>query len=483
MKDGITLYVLGDSGPFSRMGKSIGYRVTIGKSSYLVDCGAPLFQQIGGHGLKEISGLTVTHCHDDHKRWFTDLALFNMYAADFTNRVSLLTSEAIHDDLVATSAAALDRSLTRDSSKVIDIAYEDYIDYEIVGPRARYRITSVEEGNGKTGLYVIDTAGNVAGSEKAKIVISNKTRRPRLLFRDPDSKEWIEPENYYPFSSNVFYGEDKNIYRDKEGFTIEAIKAPVWHGVPAVGFKFSTDKETLVFSSDTVNDLDLWKRLYTKKRKQTPGMSKKEFEAASVIYGDINDYIERVWSKERYDQAIHAYDSAIVIHDISVNAGAVHTDYRGLKNSTLKQNRTILTHGPDKITSEWVLCNSEKNFRIKGNKFFEKVDDRLYPLNADVYHKDAGKYYVGYKNERGLYTVNDNEGLLDLSREGAAGPGRPLFKVDLYEVIAGRFYPKLEDENSSYRTRKDGRVELVESTEEGSRGRIVEDYRDRLLKK
>ena len=42
MMDGITIRVLGDYGPFSRMGKSIGYQVTIGQSSYLVDCGSPL---------------------------------------------------------------------------------------------------------------------------------------------------------------------------------------------------------------------------------------------------------------------------------------------------------------------------------------------------------------------------------------------------------------------------------------------------------
>lgn len=76
MNDGITVKILGDYGPFSRMGKSIGYQIVIGGASYLIDCGAPLFQQIGGHGLKEIRGLIITHCHDDHKRWFTDLALY-----------------------------------------------------------------------------------------------------------------------------------------------------------------------------------------------------------------------------------------------------------------------------------------------------------------------------------------------------------------------------------------------------------------------
>ena len=80
MSDGITVKVLGDFGPFSNIGKTIGYQVIVGESSYLVDCGSPLFQQIGGQGLKKIKGLIITHCHDDHKRWFTNLAPFNMYA-------------------------------------------------------------------------------------------------------------------------------------------------------------------------------------------------------------------------------------------------------------------------------------------------------------------------------------------------------------------------------------------------------------------
>jgi len=40
MSDGIIVRILGDYGPFSRMGKSIGYQIIIGESSYLVDCGS-----------------------------------------------------------------------------------------------------------------------------------------------------------------------------------------------------------------------------------------------------------------------------------------------------------------------------------------------------------------------------------------------------------------------------------------------------------
>lgn len=52
MGDGITLKILGDFGPFSRVGKSIGYLVKAEQSNFLLDCGAPLFQQIGGAWFK-----------------------------------------------------------------------------------------------------------------------------------------------------------------------------------------------------------------------------------------------------------------------------------------------------------------------------------------------------------------------------------------------------------------------------------------------
>ena len=148
MIDGITVHILGDFGPFSRMGKSIGYQVEIGDFICLLDCGAPLFQQIGGHKLKSINGIIVTHCHDDHKRWFSDLALFNLYAPDVNHRVSLLTSEDVHNDIIKASMSALEKSLSVDSKTVVDIPYETYVRPLTLGPRARFRIVAMDEGNG-----------------------------------------------------------------------------------------------------------------------------------------------------------------------------------------------------------------------------------------------------------------------------------------------------------------------------------------------
>ncbi len=482
MTDGITVRILGDFGPFSKLGKSIAYQVTIKHSSYIIDCGAPLFQQLGSHMLREISGLIITHCHDDHKRWFTDLALFNMYESGAGRRIFYLASEDVHDELVRSSGPALDRSLSSDSKNIIDISWEQYADYRMIGPRARYRIVQVDEGMGKTGLHITDREGNIVTPDIAKIVISEKTKRPRMLFKDPVYREWVEPESFYPFSSPVFYEDDKNIYRAPEGFAIEAVKAPVWHGIPCTAIKISTGGETLIFSSDTVHDKDLWRQLYTEKRPQRLRMPKKEFESAAVIHGDINDYIERVWSEERYMEASTAFNDAVVIHDVSAGNSTVHTDYEKLDRTFLEKDYVLLTHSLDRITSEWALCDREKVFRIRGRSFFEVVGDELYPMNADIYHKEAGRYYVGYRSEEGRYTVYEKGGLLGLCRAEEDAPGRVLYRVEMYEDISGRYLPKLEDKDSFYMERPDGRTELVEFTDEGSRGRIVEDLRARLLK-
>jgi len=265
-----------------------------------------------------------------------------------------------------------------------------------------------------------------------------------------------------------------------EDVTIEAVKAPVWHGVPSIGIKVRTDRETLIFSSDTVNDKELWKQLYTEKRTQHFQVSKEEFEAAALIYGNINDYIERTWSEERYKDAVNTFNDAVVIHDIAIRNSVVHTDYRRLGNSALNREKVILTHSPDRMTSEWVLSNAGKLFMVKGDRFFEVVGDELYVLNADIYHKEGGKYYVGYRHEHGRYTIYEKDGILGLSQDGAESYGTPLYRVELFEDISGRYFPKLESNNAVYAEREDGQVELVEYTDDGSSGIVVEDHRARL---
>ncbi|MDD2308235.1 MAG: hypothetical protein PHH91_01485 [Desulfuromonadaceae bacterium] len=480
--DGIRVRVLGDYGPFSSMGKSIGYEVSIGGSSFLVDCGSPLFQQIGGHGLKNIRGLIITHCHDDHKRWFTDLSLFNRYAPDIQHKLPVFTSEAINEGLLVSSGPALNSSLSDDSKMVVDLAYDDYIDFRMLGPRAKFRIVRQDSGAGGSLLAVVDAQGTTVGPERAKIIINTKNGTPRLLFKDPEYHEWIEPEQFYPFSSTTFYEEDQNIYHGPTGYTIEAINAPVWHGVPGIGLRFKTATESLVFSGDTAHDIELWQALHTEKRAQRLNCPRSEFEATPVIYGDINDFIERVWGSERYHEALAAFDDAVVIHDIATRKSVVHTDYRRLEHTVLKKERTILTHSPNTMTSEWPLSKAEKTFLIQGDTFSEVVGEELFPMDAAVYHKQAGRYYVGYRNRNGSTTVYENEGILNLGGEWCWENGTELYTVDLYEDVGGKYLPKLGDSDiSSYVERADGRVERVTYHKDGSLGTVVESLRGRLL--
>ena len=254
----------------------------------------------------------------------------------------------------------------------------------------------------------------------------------------------------------------------------------MWHGIPGIGVKVKTDKETLTFSSDTANDQELWKQLYTEKRKQRLNITKNEFESASVLYGDINDYIERTWSEERYQQAINAFNDAIVVHDLSVKNSIVHTDYEKLENAHLNKDKVLFTHSPDRITSEWTLSDAGKTFKIKENEFFEEVDGKLYRMNADVYHKENGRFFVGYKDEKGEYGVYEKDGLLRIFDGKGSTQGNLLYKVKLYEDISGKYFPKLNEENSFYVERKDGRIELVKVADNGSTGKIVKDLRDEI---
>lgn len=476
---GIIVKVLGDYGPFSRIGKSIGYQVTIGESCYLVDCGSPVFQKFGGHGLKSIKGLIVTHCHDDHKRWFSDFALFNRYAPDVEHRLPLMTSEKVNTRLAEGSAPSLALSLADDCRHVIDIPYDEYVKFTTIAPRAKFRIEHIPVGKELSRWAVVDRHGAIVSPEQAKVFIG-ASGTPRMLFKDPPSGEWVEPESFYPFSSPVFYDETWTPFVDPEGFTIEAINAPVWHGVPSIGVKFTTGSDTVIFSSDTNHDLELWECLYKEKITQQPGMSATEFAAASVIYGDINNYIERIWSEARYRDAVATFTSGIIIHDIAVRKSVVHTDYRRLEHTTLNQKKTILTHSPDKMTSAWLLCEAEKEFFVSGESFFEVVAGKPQPIIGDFYHKEDGRYFVCFLNDNGEHAVYERDLVLSLSTDPFRGEGDLIARIDIYEDIAGQYLPLLPPGDSHYRRRPDGRIELVEYTENSSSGRMVADHRPYL---
>jgi len=101
-------------------------------------------------------------------------------------------------------------------------------------------------------------------------------------------------------------------------------------------------------------------------------------------------------------------------------------------------------------------------------------------MNADIYYKEDGRYLVGYRNEKGSYTVFKKNGCLSLANRYEPDLGTPLFNVDVYEDISGKYFPILEKKEAKYLKRSDGKIEIVEFTDKGSTGRIVQNHRDKL---
>lgn len=475
--EGISLKIIGDTGPFSLVGKSICYQLEIEGELYLIDCGAPLFELIGYENLMKIKGIFGTHSHDDHKRTFTDLALFYLYEGRGIKKLPLITTETIHEEYHKSSKAALERSLSADSKRVVDVPYDSFVEKTLFGPKAKYKIEYLFGQQGG-GIYrVIDNSGNVAEPTKAKVFISPKSNIPRMLYRDDLTGEWVEPISYYPFDSEIFYEKEQNIYK-KEGkkFSIKAINAHSWHGIPCIGLEISTNNEKLVITSDTVYNPKLWKELYTEKREQKLSMSRFEFNESFIIRDDINNYIERTWSRQRYELAMKAYDNAVVLHDVAAPGSVVHTDYPVIASSNVK--KLILTHSPDNFVSIRPLSRPGKTYRIIKNEFYEEIDGKLFMECADIYIKKRGKNFVGFKDKEGRFeVVKKEDGMLDVveSRGGKSG-----FKVNLFAEIGGGYYPALNDISQEYKLRPDGRIEMVTYHSDRSIGEMAENFRDRL---
>lgn len=478
MNDDIIFDVLGNTSPFSLMGESSGYMITVNGCVYLLECGTPVFPYLGYKGIAEVKGIFASHSHEDHKRWFTDIVLFTFYNPLYKHKLRLISSEIIHEEFAKNSKGALERSLSNDSKRIIDIPYEEYVNEVIIGPRSKYFINLKSDRDGHFHYAVEDRHGNMIGPEKAKIVINPAANRPRLLYNDDETEEWVEPESYYSFHSTTFYEADQNIFHDeKAGLTVEAIKSSVWHGVPTVAFKFSTQTNNLLFSSDTVYKPSLWKELYQEYRPQNfKDISREEFERSSIIYGDINDFIERTWSKERYERALTAYEDSVVIHDVARKNSVVHTDYPDIADAPYYN--LIYTHNPDNLTAWRPILTSGKKIVLKDGDMYESVKGTLYPLDADVYIHHFSCNLVGYRSENGDFKVIENDDLLGVVPADSSEKG--LMQIDLYEDIEGEYFPILIEPNERYCAREDGKVERVTIHKDSSIGKVVESVRGRI---
>lgn len=479
-KDDIIIEIIGDAGPFSAMGRSIGYRIMNEKSSYLIDCGAPIFQILGFEDVKKIKGIIGTHSHEDHKRWFTDISLYMKYFPGINRKLNLLTDETIQEEFYKNSKAALERSLSIDSRKIIDIPYSEFINQILIGPRANYKIQKIDEGKNYS-FKIFNNKNECVAKNKAKIFINPKANRPRMLFYDESYKEWIEPESFYPFSNSMFYEKNKNIYKDDEtDLSFEAVKSTAWHGVPTISIKVTSGTNEVLFTSDTCYDLSLWKNLYETKYNNVQNLNTKQFKDSSLIFGNINDYIERIWSKERYNKAMEYYKTKAIIHDVAGLRSVVHTDYPNIKS--IECPNLLLTHTPDTFVSIYPLVHSGKKYILRKNKFYEIIDEKYYELNADAYCKKNGNYFLAYKSAKGKFNIIEYENeLLDIRQDIPNGSSL-LFKADLYYDLTGQYF-KINsfDEIKNYRLRADNKIEYVKWSKKTSTGTVKKSMRNNLV--
>ncbi|MGD9158193.1 MAG: hypothetical protein PVG39_07305 [Desulfobacteraceae bacterium] len=470
--------VVGNTSAFSMMGESSGYMVTVNGHVYLLECGSPVFPYLGYKGLANVRGIFGTHSHEDHKRWFTDIVLFTFYNPLSKNKIKLISSEPVLEEYYKNSKGALERSLSVDSKRVVDIPYDLMVEECVIGPRARYCIRLKDNKDGTFHYRIEDRQGNIIGPERAKIFINERANRPRLLLKDEETGEWVEPESYYPFSATSFYEESRNdFYDDKAGLTVRAIKSSVWHGLPSIAFKFITKDSSLFYSADTVWKPSLWKELCEAYRPQCfENISRDKFEESSIIYGDINDFIERTWSKERYERAMEAYKATVIIHDIATKKSIVHTDYSDIADVPF--NNMIYTHNPDNLTSTRPMLSSGKRLVIRKKKVFESVRGKLFPFDADIYIRHWSKNLVGYKSENGPYKVIEKNGLLGITEIDSAEKG--IMNVELFEEINGEYFPLLIEAGEYYTQRPDGKIEKIILKEDGSFGEVVESVRGKI---
>jgi ribonuclease BN (tRNA processing enzyme) len=486
--EGIRIDFIGDSGLFSRRGKGISYRITVKNSDYLFDLGSSVFHALGPENIGHVRGIFATHSHEDHRRWFTDLALFTHYFPHIQSRVRLIATETIHEEWEKNSKAALERSLSSDQKHIVEVAYETFVDRVLVGPKALYRIAPVRPRGAKEGWTwrVVDSAGEVVSPTKAKVVIHPQANRPRMLFKDKEVNAWVEPETFYVFSDRRFYEAEQNAYVDEDaGLTVRPLKGPCWHGPPTFGFEFRTANERVLFTSDTVYDLDLWLMLCEEHHAQQLDVTQRQFNSAPIVYGDINQCIEYKWSRERYEEAVGAYEGGIVVHDVDYDGSVVHTSYSKLAASG--HRNLLLTHSPDTFVSQIPLAQEGKVFRVIRDELFEEVQrqgtTRLHPYDADLFVKRFSDFYVGFQSPDGSCRLIARKGRLDVATAEPTD-ATVIGRYDLYSDVNGQYFPVLDDPTRErYESRLDGQVEKVTKTPNGSQGVIVRDLREQIERK
>nr|HPG29490.1 hypothetical protein [bacterium] len=389
--------------------------------------------------------------HDDHKRWFTDIALFRKYVTPNKPKIKLLSVEPLLKEFKNSSKSALEKTLSFDSKKVVEFPSSEFYDSVRIGPAAKYKAVETIE-NGKLEYCVADKSGKIMPPEKCKAVAHPATGSKSILFYDEEFKCWVNPEIFYHFENEKFYEDNISFIDEETGLKITAVNAPSWHGIVSAGYVIETGSEKVYFSGDTVFNVELWKELSNKDLTPKYNCNDKEFADKRFITGDINDFIERAWSWERFDSAMKLYfRTDFMFHDSAGVKSIVHTDFSDC--SSLDRNKTLLTHCPDKYVSKIPLTFNDKEYMIKNGKLFEITDCGLFELQADIYYKSGLRYYAGYKNPEGKFVLAENNGTLELKPFSESKNAETGFeRYDLYEDIRGGYYSTDEKLSQKYLT-------------------------------
>lgn len=476
----IFVEALGDSPMFSDYGKNTSFLIYAGYRKFLIDCGANPFARLGHDGLANLGALIVTHSHDDHRRWFTEMALYRYYHPGIRRKLPVVATDNVLEELCISGQSALERTLTPDRKMATETPMEEFIEQIPIGPRAKYFATSIKlDRKGGPVWRIMDRAtGKLVPPEKGKVVLRNKGGRPRMLMRDDATGAWIEPECYYDFTDAAFYEEDLRDYVEPEtGLRIRAVKAPVWHGPSAIGLLLQTSSTRLAFSGDTVYDPELWSEL-TLPRQQDLPMSQPGFLDASVLYGDINRFVERIWSQQRLERALTIYNDHALFHEADAEHSVVHTRHSRLLTHPAKVQ--VVTHVPDVFTSPYPIANRTKVYMVQEKQVREMGRQGPMPFIADIYHRDSvGNMYAGFEDANGSFGFfTDQKGNYKLLLLDDI-PTKVEKRYTLYRDIDGGYYqnPKTDE---TLRLRPDGQVELLKTTAGGSLGTVVEDLRPQL---
>lgn len=478
----LTINVIGDSGPFSRLGKSIGYLLEAGDSRYLVDCGAPIFQVLGDDGLNELDGIVATHAHEDHKRWFTDLALYQKFNRPHGNPVTLYASRTILDDFRVASAAAFEKTLSPDSDEIRTFTFEDFVEPTRIGPEPRYRIERREAGDRAHRWRVVDRSGDPLPPDRAKVVKPPNAVIPRMLFRDPSEDVWVDPESFYDFGDERFYEQDDRRKTPLAGdLSVRPLQAPAWHGPPTTALLFESAEGELFMSSDTVYDTELWERL-TRTRKRDSVRGDESFRNRYLLEEPLEDYVEQTWSDRRLRRARSAYDrNSPCFHDVSGPDSTVHTAYEEIEDF---DRDLLLTHSPDKFTTVHPLAHLGKSFVLRGGKLLERTKNGdCFRPTADCYVKQFSDYLVGYEDPDGdHYLVREAPGTYEVTVRSPEDRGdlEEVTRVSLYRDIGGEYFPLLTEEDEEYYRRPDDTVVKLTHGEGTTEGSVVHGQRKDL---